>query len=748
MNKGIKEIGAIFFLGILLLIYFWPTLTGGTFISSGMILSDLMLFNYPLKAWYKYVLETHQMPFWTTLVGNGYPIFAEGQVGALYPFHFLLFRFLPTLLAFNLNLFLHFFMAAIFTFLFCRSSLKLSYPASILAGLVYSFSGFYISHLPQVNIVLVISYLPLVLLLIDKMVKTEKWYWVFILAFILAFQILAGHIEMFYYTSLLGFLYFIVIAFFFPAKKGGSGKKLLALFLLAFVLGVGMTFAQILPTWELTKFSQRAEGIAIEQAAATLWPLKSLILFINPRAYDEYVPEVKYHPSVETTISVPALYGYVGILPLLLALLAIAFYRKRFVFIFAIFLFAAFLFGQGRSTQIFAIFFEIIPGMKFFRHPVKILFFIEFCLAILAAFGFDYLFNFLVGKKEDLKRFLPILSGILIVIVFIDLYFNNALAVQEIIPGQFWLEPPVVVSFLKERAGGSLFRFYTHGTNNLDYTMAREYQMQKEFQNLLNIDFNMVYNMPANREWFVLFLDRQTKLNAQKTSLDTQNAILGLPEEFKKSISLQNVRFLLTDLPIEDKDLVLVDKIPFSRQMGHFAYLMGPEGPKTITIPAYATYIYENEKVYPRVSFAAKAKIIKDENQVLEAVLSPDFDPTKEVILEKEVLVESQNLTRGQAKIDIKNYQENRAEIELETENSGFLVLGDTFYPGWQARVDGEEAEIYRANYAFRAVPISSGKHRVEFIFEPTHWRLGLGVSVGALVITLGGLLYCLMRRV
>src|SRR5204863_9732551 len=52
-------------------------------------------------------------------------------------------------------------------------------------------------------------------------------------------------------------------------------------------------------------------------------------------------------------------------------------------------------------------------------------------------------------------------------------------------------------------------------------------------------------------------------------------------------------------------------------------------------------------------------------------------------------------------------------EIAANSPQSGMLVMPDTYYPGWQATVDGQAAEIYRANLNFRGVYISAGKHTI-----------------------------------
>ena len=62
------------------------------------------------------------------------------------------------------------------------------------------------------------------------------------------------------------------------------------------------------------------------------------------------------------------------------------------------------------------------------------------------------------------------------------------------------------------------------------------------------------------------------------------------------------------------------------------------------------------------------------------------------------------------------------------------LLLTDNYYPGWKAAVDREETEILRANYTFRAVPLTAGGHEVRFYYDPMSFKVGLIISVLSLV--------------
>ena len=58
------------------------------------------------------------------------------------------------------------------------------------------------------------------------------------------------------------------------------------------------------------------------------------------------------------------------------------------------------------------------------------------------------------------------------------------------------------------------------------------------------------------------------------------------------------------------------------------------------------------------------------------------------------------------------------------------LVLSDTYYPGWVARIDGEGSPTYRANYTMRGVSVPAGSHQVTFSYEPQSVRLGIIISI------------------
>jgi len=65
-------------------------------------------------------------------------------------------------------------------------------------------------------------------------------------------------------------------------------------------------------------------------------------------------------------------------------------------------------------------------------------------------------------------------------------------------------------------------------------------------------------------------------------------------------------------------------------------------------------------------------------------------------------------------------------------------VVADVWYPGWQAFVDGEQTELLRANYLFRAAAVPAGVHEVKFVYQPRSFYVGAVISIAAAIMLIG----------
>jgi hypothetical protein len=143
------------------------------------------------------------------------------------------------------------------------------------------------------------------------------------------------------------------------------------------------------------------------------------------------------------------------------------------------------------------------------------------------------------------------------------------------------------------------------------------------------------------------------------------------------------------------------------------------------------------EAPLPRTYVVGTARQAADE-QAVALFLDPGFDPRREIVV---AAGEERRAAPGfRATSRIVEARADRMTLEAELDAPGYVVVLDTFDPGWRARVDGQEAPILRANLAFRAVAAPAGRHEVQLTYRPLGVRLGLVVSGLALLVLVAAL--------
>ncbi|MEW6756392.1 MAG: YfhO family protein, partial [Candidatus Latescibacterota bacterium] len=123
---------------------------------------------------------------------------------------------------------------------------------------------------------------------------------------------------------------------------------------------------------------------------------------------------------------------------------------------------------------------------------------------------------------------------------------------------------------------------------------------------------------------------------------------------------------------------------------------------------------------------------VADGEKAIEVLLDPAFDPWREVVLPEGSAVQADPSFSGESRLI--ELRPDRVRIEAVLSQPGYVVLVDGYDPGWRVKVDGQPAELLRANLVFRAVPIPTGRHLVEQVYRPRSITLGLMVSATALL--------------
>jgi hypothetical protein len=193
--------------------------------------------------------------------------------------------------------------------------------------------------------------------------------------------------------------------------------------------------------------------------------------------------------------------------------------------------------------------------------------------------------------------------------------------------------------------------------------------------------------------------------------------------------------------------------------LAHVGYLLDNSGENVGPV------IYETDGVTiqqiadprPRAYFVTKAYRVNDEIEAVARLTGPDFDSRQEVvIIENEVdavpaatLIESTDQpssvpsTSGASPVSVTEQGPHNVTLMVDAAQPGFVVLTDTYYPGWQATIDGQPVQIWPANITFRAVAIDAGRHTILLSYRPSSFRWGVWISGITLlvVLTSGGLL-------
>ena len=122
----------------------------------------------------------------------------------------------------------------------------------------------------------------------------------------------------------------------------------------------------------------------------------------------------------------------------------------------------------------------------------------------------------------------------------------------------------------------------------------------------------------------------------------------------------------------------------------------------------YADYrIFENLRALPRAWLAGRAKVAYEGDQlklIRGQILDPDFNPRITALVDHEtaakldqsLLRSSTDAAESAGTASILHRAPASLSIEAESAKSSLLVLSEMFYPGWRAKLDGREVELWR----------------------------------------------------
>jgi len=657
------------------------------------------------------------IPLWNPYIFSGVPFMGNPQAQLFCPFVWPFLIFNSDLLFGWLSI-LEIFLIGAFTFLFARS-LNLSKYASLFSAVTFMFSGttilrIYAGHLPILE---TLVWFPLVLLFYERSFSHNRITSSALAGTAMGLMVLGGHFQTALYSIFICCMYLFIRTFFFPTVPAFRDKlrHFATIILISIALCAAISAIQVLPTWEYSQFSNRAGDASYQFSTSYSFPPENLVTMVLPDNAGSPlgpVSQIHFYPLFtywEFCI-------YCGILPLILVAIAMIVRPTRQIGLFLFLALFSLLFALGSYFPLFGIFFEYLPGFSSFRIPARMLFVFTFSLAVTAGFGTDILLG--EGKpgqgrfvsffsRSAMKKMgigVAAVSGIILLI---------GLATQSLDPGYClpfffgWAAFVAVFCIAPSLLNGS-----TPSTSRMDI-------MKILLISILILDL-FVFGMR--------FIDTKSPSEVFKNPeyipvvTNETDSYFRIYDETGLLIDKQYIAYRNNLHLINGYDpLFLRDYHAYfirsqeEHYSGDFLWMQGEvirdfDILRTLNV----RYIITN-RYYDRDYAVPGLERVYDNNSVRVYRLNTTI-PRAYVIPTGEY----ENKTPASiSPAEITRYSPNSIDVNVTTEEPGYLILSEVYYPGWSARDNGNPAAIVRYQGIFRAVSISPGRHQVSFTYFP-----------------------------
>ncbi len=557
-----------------------------------------------------------------------------------------------------------------------------------------------------------------------------------------------------------------------PASHAKRGLPRLGLALGAIMIGFAIGAVQFLPVSEYVEWSPRAGGKGYEYATSYSMPLEETINMWLPQfsgILDNYWGANGIHFHSE----------YLGVAVLLLAVAGLAGGLHKNARAHAWFWAGVFvitmLWAWGGQTPFYQLVYALVPGSKFFRAPSTILYVVSFASAVLAAFGAERL---LAGKLGTTFTIGAAAAGLLTAIIgstggFVRIaeavMWNPAVVPQidanapAVMAGSWRVAViALIVAALAWLCRQKRVPLRTAGIAlvaivALDlWSVGRNYWLFSEGADQLYasdaaIDYVKAAEQPGRVIAVALQGGEQTagrdpflggsalmahsvrdvrgyqgnELGRYRRLIETAgNGLLGNPNFW----ALTNSRYLYTnlaELPLDGAEKLAG---PTTNAAGSTVFLhrLPGENPYAWVVPL---------------------RVTADDESTLATILDPRFDLTRAALFASDAGVDarpadqvSELPERLAVQARVTSYAPGAVSLSLDgtVPEGAALVVSENYYPGWRARVDGQEATVGRVDYVLSGVALPAGAKQVELRFENDKNATGRLITLLALLIAAG----------
>jgi hypothetical protein len=750
-------------------------------------------------------VEKGHLPLWNPLVGMGAPLLANYQSGLFYPPYwiYLVLDLIggTVLMAWGQALVvgLHLIWAGLgMSFLVRR--LGLGDLAQAVSGLAFGFSGYLVARSNFLSINATVAWLPWILLCLTPIpghpaLRAPRFTGLFVC---LSLLLLAGHAQTAWYTLILAGFWSAYWGYRNPSSRifgkqlpqtqfiSLRGSLIAWLYLgLAVIIAAGLVAVQLLPTAEYLGQSQRASAVEYELALTySFWPWRLLGLvapglFGSPASGDYW----GYANFWEDAI-------YIGLLPFLLAMSAILragrdTINRRisdareavspglspgFVFFLVAVWLIAFGLALGRNTPLYPWLYLNVPTFSLFQAPTRWMLLGLFSLALLAGIGAE-------RWRRPEKRAL----------YWTRLGTMGAFAISVGAGLALYLMGDVSPSFIRAAAltgflgvvAGILSLLAPRSTSATIVTEVPKSNLQYRWK--WGVAFFIAFDLFLAGNGLLPGIDADFYRQRLKIHLETGDGRIYLPAEVEEVLKFERFLSFETFFPGEDWAMMRAVRLPnlamldiqpsvnnfdplvpgrYAAWMERFSSLdealqqellplMGVSAVETIDPDHPGGVRFDPVVDASRVHWAPCAVYVSSAAQAFSLVFSGELNLDDQVVLETSDGAPDQPCSAHAQpseaiRLNLEEDGPNKILLRVEAPAPGWLLLSDTWYPGWSAWVNGQPTEIQRADYLFRAVRVPVGASTVEFQYKPFSFWSGLVISLSCLV---GWLVFLLVWR-
>lgn len=690
-------------------------------------LSDVVTEIYPWKHFTIEELKKGRIPWWNPFSFSGNPHVADFQTSVFTPFN-LLFFVLPFIDAWSLLILLQPLLAGLFTLLFLRK-LKISKEGSLLGSIAFMFCGFLVVWMPYGTLSMAIAFLPLALYAIEASFERPKFFPLILLPISIGASFFSGHFQISLYLALYVFAY---LFFKFLITRN---KKTALLVLGFYSLGIIISLIQIIPSLEIYKYSVRSELFSNSGAI----PIQNLITAFAPDFYGNPVTRNDWLGNYAEWAS------FIGIIPLLLAFISLLGKEKgnKFFFLAGV---AAILLAIDTPLQ------ALLANLKLpifsTSIPSRIIVLFSFSFAVLAAYGLDALKKLL--DKEKIKRIMFVCASFICFILFIWLLLfvfrslpqdKAMIAARNLsIPTFFLVLGSLLIALrsrLKEKRYINFILFSLITLTLIDSFRFAQKWVPFDPRELIFPDVPVIsamqkkvgmgrvygkfgsyidtyYRLPSIEGYDPLYIRRYGEFLASASTGSYQPAVRSLAVLDKRGkyservLDLLGVTVLFHVIGDTGKDWAF--PVWAKDESGKYKY--------SVTYSDDKFQLLSNTRALPRAKLFYDYEIIKSDKDIIKRFYSNNFDFRSKVILEEDPGIKSDTDDTKDSKARIVSYTPHSVTVDVSSPRPGLLFLSDNYYAKWKARVNGQEAKIFRTDYTFRSVMVPKGRSKVEFYYS------------------------------